>query len=252
MLFGAFNLRVTETGLECDNWLPIVGNVSALDDVERLKDVLDSSLLRVFEGLGVSISRGRERQAIRPTRHDDAEGEGEADQEAMDLEDPTLSPAEVVDLDRLTSGVVKVLNMCVSSLIPSALRSRLMCLAHLQVRRRSRWRLVAQRFATRDARRWRHVQRRRGSLPLRRPGRPAPQLCVEPPRDQDRLAARLAVQLAPGQLVRPEWRLRLEQRRRGRWRRLAVAGLDERRVGRVRRLLEACPPRRLRPTSNIK
>ncbi|KAK4698816.1 hypothetical protein P7C70_g7454, partial [Phenoliferia sp. Uapishka_3] len=111
MLFGAHKLQVTESGLECDDWLPIVGNVSALDDVERLKDVLDCSLLRVFEGLGVAISKGRERQAIRPTRHDDEEGEGEADQEAMDLDDPTLSPAEVVDLDRLTSGVVKVLNM---------------------------------------------------------------------------------------------------------------------------------------------
>ena len=51
MLFGASNLKVTESGLECDNWLPIVGNVSALDDVERLKEVLDLSLLRVFEGL---------------------------------------------------------------------------------------------------------------------------------------------------------------------------------------------------------
>lgn len=116
MLFGAFNLRVTDNGLECDNWLPIVGNVSALDDVERLKDVLDCSLLRVFEGLGVAISRGRERQAVLPAarRHDDEEGEGEGDEEAMNLDDPTLSPAEVVDLDRLTSGVVKVLNMCVS------------------------------------------------------------------------------------------------------------------------------------------
>lgn len=111
MLFGAFNLRVTENGLECDNWLPIVGNVSALDDVERLKDVLDLSLLRVFEGLGVAISRGRQQQAIRPSKnHDDEEGEGEADQEAMDLSDPTLSTNEVADLDRLTSGVVKVLN----------------------------------------------------------------------------------------------------------------------------------------------
>lgn len=110
MLFGAFNLRVTENGLECDNWLPIVGNVSALDDVERLKDVLDLSLLRVFEGLGVAISRGRERHAVqpKPDEHDDAEGEGEGDEEAMDLDDPTLSPGEVVELDNLAAGVVKV------------------------------------------------------------------------------------------------------------------------------------------------
>lgn len=116
MLFGAFNLRVTETGLECDNWLPIVGNVSALDDVERLKDVLDLSLLRVFEGLGVSIAKGRGATApsrVRGGHREDEEGEGEADQEAMDLSDPMLSAGEVADLDRLTTGVVKVLNMYV-------------------------------------------------------------------------------------------------------------------------------------------
>lgn len=114
MLFGAHHLQVTESGLECDNWLPIQGHVSALDDVERLKDVLDHSLLRVFEGLGVAMSRGRERHAVRPGRNDrvdDEEGEGEADQEAMDLDDPTLSPAEVNDLGTLTTNVVKILNM---------------------------------------------------------------------------------------------------------------------------------------------
>lgn len=114
MLFGAFNLRVTETGLECDGWLPIVGNVSALDDVERLKEVLDLSLLRVFEGLGVSIARGR--GAIQPMssqnrgHREDEEGEGEGEEEAIDLSDPTLSTNEIGDLDRLTNGVVKVLN----------------------------------------------------------------------------------------------------------------------------------------------
>ncbi|KAI5476262.1 hypothetical protein MNV49_007899 [Pseudohyphozyma bogoriensis] len=118
MLFGAFHLRVMENGLECDNWLPIQGNVSALDDVERLKDVLDLSLLRVFEGLGVQISKGRQ-QASKPQNRrghvEDEEGEGEADQEAYDLEDPTLSATEVSDLDNLTTGVVKVLNMYAAS-----------------------------------------------------------------------------------------------------------------------------------------
>lgn len=113
MLFGAFNIRVTERGLECDNWLPIVGNVSALDDVERLKDVLDLSLLRVFEGLGVAMSQGRKSlAATRPTSNwntDDGD-EGEADQEAVDLDDPTLSPQEVSELDTLTAGVVRILN----------------------------------------------------------------------------------------------------------------------------------------------
>ncbi|KAM0753259.1 P-loop containing nucleoside triphosphate hydrolase protein [Meredithblackwellia eburnea MCA 4105] len=120
MLFGAFNLRVTESGLECDNWLPIVGNVSALDDVERLKDVLDSSLLRVFEGLGVAITRGKERYAHnnrpRPQdiRHDDEE-EAEGDEEAVNMEDPTLSQSEVSDLDKLTSSVARVLTLFADS-----------------------------------------------------------------------------------------------------------------------------------------
>ncbi|GAA6046118.1 hypothetical protein JCM8097_003412, partial [Rhodosporidiobolus ruineniae] len=63
MLFGAFQLTVTETGLLCDGWLPIEpstnAGVPALDNVGRLKDVLDYSLLRVFEGLGVALNRGR-------------------------------------------------------------------------------------------------------------------------------------------------------------------------------------------------
>lgn len=117
MLFGASSLKVTDQGLECDQWLPIVGNVSALDDVERLKDVLDHSLLRVFEGLGNTPSKGPGRQSYQTRRvqdRHDEEGEGEADQEVVNMDDPTLSPGEVVDLDRLTSGVVKVLNMYVS------------------------------------------------------------------------------------------------------------------------------------------
>lgn len=115
MLFGASTLRVTESGLECDNWLPIVGNVAALDDVERLKDILDLSLLRVFEGLGVAIGARRQNQALRPSnnrdRRIDEDGEGEGEQEAMDLSDPTLSVNEVKDLDQLTTSVVKILNM---------------------------------------------------------------------------------------------------------------------------------------------
>ena len=122
MLFGAHQLRVTDSGLECDGWLPVVGNVQALDDVERLKEVLDFSLLRVFEGLGVAIGQRHQRQQIRPgrtqpARIDDsnAEEREEAEQEAVDMSDPTLSAEEVADLDKLTSSVVKVLNFYADS-----------------------------------------------------------------------------------------------------------------------------------------
>lgn len=111
MLFGASTLRVTETGLECDSWLPIVGNVSALDDVERLKDILDLSLLRVFEGINSGIGRRPNTNTSNRNRRIDEDDEGETEQESFDMKDPTLTTSEVTDLDRLTSSVVKVLNM---------------------------------------------------------------------------------------------------------------------------------------------
>ena len=140
MLFGASSLRVTESGLECDSWLPIVGNVAALDDVERLKDILDLSLLRVFEGLGVSIGGGRRPtqnyrgagQQQQQQRRIDEDGEGEAEMEEIDHSDPSLSPNEVQDLDVLTTNVVKILNMFV--LRPSSFAGTDRC--RLQVRGR--------------------------------------------------------------------------------------------------------------------
>ncbi|GAA5900811.1 hypothetical protein JCM8208_004617 [Rhodotorula glutinis] len=158
MLFGAYGLRVTEDGLECDGWLPIVAprssGVQALDDVERLKEVLDLSLLRVFEGLGVAINRGRgggrqqqqqqqqqraqqaaqqaaaAAQAARQEQgrgrqfDNDDEDEAEADEEAVDpVRDPTLSAQEVKDLDRLTSNVVHLLMSYNRSLGPASSRT---------------------------------------------------------------------------------------------------------------------------------
>ncbi|SCV68972.1 BQ2448_1992 [Microbotryum intermedium] len=120
MLFGAHKLAVTDRGLECDDWLPIVGNVAVLDDVERLKDVLDLSLLRVFEGLGVQISgsgrRGPAAQAVPGAgardddRDDDDDSEGEPEQGPYESQNQELSVAEVADLDKLTRHVVKILN----------------------------------------------------------------------------------------------------------------------------------------------
>lgn len=140
MLFGAYHLRVTQRGLECDDWLPIVGNLDALDNVQRLKTLLDSCMLRVFEGVGKTIGRNRDRR-YQATRNavevhqgtsmlrsnsamDDGEGENESeDDEDTDLIggvgkprptsrnwDPTLSDTEVKELDLLTADVVGVLD----------------------------------------------------------------------------------------------------------------------------------------------
>ncbi|KAF8078620.1 P-loop containing nucleoside triphosphate hydrolase protein [Lyophyllum atratum] len=81
MLFGAYKLQVTERGLECDNWLPIVGNLDALDDVQHLKTLMEACMLRVFEGITMG-RRHRRGSAMR----------------------------EVKELDLMTRDVVRILN----------------------------------------------------------------------------------------------------------------------------------------------
>ncbi|TFK41154.1 P-loop containing nucleoside triphosphate hydrolase protein [Crucibulum laeve] len=104
MLFGAYNLEVTERGMECDNWLPIVGNLDALDDVQRLKTLMESCMLRVFEG----ITMGRRHQRRQPLPVLPREEESESGDE--DDRDYSLSREEVKELDFLTRDVVGILN----------------------------------------------------------------------------------------------------------------------------------------------
>ena len=47
VLFGARKVEVARRGLECDEWLPIIGNPTALDQVSRLKETMDLCFLRV-------------------------------------------------------------------------------------------------------------------------------------------------------------------------------------------------------------
>ncbi|KAJ7634307.1 P-loop containing nucleoside triphosphate hydrolase protein [Mycena polygramma] len=87
MLFGAYKLQVTERGLDCDGWLPIVGNLDALDDIQRLKTLMESSMLRVFEG--IVMNRRQSRAANLPVLPREEEPESEADDE--DIKDLSLS-----------------------------------------------------------------------------------------------------------------------------------------------------------------
>ncbi|GAA6063881.1 hypothetical protein JCM10212_005873 [Sporobolomyces blumeae] len=146
MLFGAYDLQPTQEGLVCDGWLPIVasqGSVSTLDDVERLKKLLDLSLLRVFEGLGVAISQpgGRGRYGAGPAnasngrgghqpprgrqfeKDDEDENEGGDEETPVDAGEVVLSDREVKDLDNLTSNVVQLLNTYAQSLGPTSSRA---------------------------------------------------------------------------------------------------------------------------------
>lgn len=100
LLFGAFNIEVSERGLECDNWLPIVGNLDALDDIQRLKILMEACMLRVFEGIVMSRRNKRQIQSIN-SREDEIED---------DREKAALSKEEVKELDLMTRDVVNILN----------------------------------------------------------------------------------------------------------------------------------------------
>jgi small subunit ribosomal protein S24e len=99
MLFGAYNLEVSERGLVCDGWLPIVGNLDALDDIQRLKTLLDQCMLRVFEGIS-KRNRQRHTRDVEAESGDD-EGVGRV---------TSLSATEVKELDIFTRDIVRILN----------------------------------------------------------------------------------------------------------------------------------------------
>ncbi|KAL9937781.1 hypothetical protein V8E36_003326 [Tilletia maclaganii] len=142
ILFGSYDIRVDHRGLHCDGWLPVTGNINALDDVERLKAVLNVCMLRVFQGIGKRPWRSRE-QAQAPSQlqnggrgggFEDRRGGMDSDDDGMedlaaddedggvgpdhqgatsapkrDPRDLSLSPRESAELRTLTMGIAQIL-----------------------------------------------------------------------------------------------------------------------------------------------
>lgn len=108
MLFGAYNLQVVDRGLECDNWLPIIGErgSGALDDIQRLKTIMEACMLRVFEGITMS-RRHRTRQPLPILPREE---ESESEDEGGKDKDYSLSRQEIQELDQLTRNIVNILN----------------------------------------------------------------------------------------------------------------------------------------------
>lgn len=116
MLFGAYNLVATDVGLECDDWLPMEGSYEALDDVRRLKLLMEGCMLRVFEGI-------HNRKKVPPTPaatgkyippnlrqvRDNDEGESD-DEDDENAKGGRLTTAEIKELDEFTHGIVKILD----------------------------------------------------------------------------------------------------------------------------------------------
>ena len=119
LLFGANDIQVAERGLECDEWLPIVGNLNVLDDMQHLKTMMEACMLRVFEGIHMSKMRTGSHLADMPAREDEAG-------EEMLNEDLSLSPRELSDLDSITRDIVQILNRYSNERMstPSAASSR--------------------------------------------------------------------------------------------------------------------------------
>jgi len=123
LLFGANRLTLTNTALECDGWIPVVGYLSSLENMHRLRRVLDACMLRVFEGISKMhreerTSRQRrnpfnrpETPSSLPPRSSGIESEKEYDLgDDVDSRGQALSPIEMQELDLLTRDFVTILD----------------------------------------------------------------------------------------------------------------------------------------------
>jgi hypothetical protein len=110
VLFGAHGLDATDRGFICDDWLPVVGNVDALDNIRQLKVLLEGCLLRVFEGILVGSNRTSTTilKSVRRARDIDESESGEEDDGTS--RDMKLSKAEIKELDTSTHDLVRILD----------------------------------------------------------------------------------------------------------------------------------------------
>ncbi|KAI8995637.1 P-loop containing nucleoside triphosphate hydrolase protein [Trametes punicea] len=109
ILFGAYRISVTARGLECDEWLPVIGRMDVLDDLERLKVMMEDCMLRVFQGIMASRQR-KAQQYKKPMTYDDGREDESGDEDDNDLTNVPLSDTEKKELDLMTMDLVRILN----------------------------------------------------------------------------------------------------------------------------------------------
>ena len=109
VLFGAYRISVTSRGLECDEWLPVVGSIDVLDDLERLKVMMEDSMLRVFQGIIASRQR-KAHQYKKPLTYAEGREDESGDEDEDDLTNVPLTDTEIKELDLMTRDVVRILN----------------------------------------------------------------------------------------------------------------------------------------------
>ncbi|KAI1797890.1 P-loop containing nucleoside triphosphate hydrolase protein [Ganoderma leucocontextum] len=109
VLFGAYRISVTSRGLECDDWLPVVGRTDVLDDLERLKVMMEDCMLRVFQGIMASRQR-KAHQYKKPLTYAEGREDESGDEEEDDLKNVPLTETETKELGLMTMDVVRILN----------------------------------------------------------------------------------------------------------------------------------------------
>ncbi|KAK7694658.1 hypothetical protein QCA50_001845 [Cerrena zonata] len=108
MLFGAHHIEVTQRGLICDEWLPVIGRGDSLDDIERLKALMESCMLRVFEGL--TQGRAKRRITAGPVApREEKEEEAEDEDDENRVKSYALSHIEIRELDQMTQQITRIL-----------------------------------------------------------------------------------------------------------------------------------------------
>ena len=110
VLFGAHRLDATDRGFICDDWLPVVGNVDALDNIRHLKTLLEGCLLRVFEGVLIGSHRTSKvvLKSVHRARDIDESESGEEEEDRS--RDMRLSKTEIKELDASTHDLVRILD----------------------------------------------------------------------------------------------------------------------------------------------
>ncbi|EJD03954.1 P-loop containing nucleoside triphosphate hydrolase protein [Fomitiporia mediterranea MF3/22] len=123
VLFGAYNIEASDYGLECDEWLPVIGPFDALDDVRRLKRLMEDCMLRVFEGINNRNWRGARQSkqplqssgkyippALRQNRDNDEDESGDEEEDSVGMSHGPLSDMEMRELSRFTQVIVNILD----------------------------------------------------------------------------------------------------------------------------------------------
>lgn len=107
LLFGAFEVRPAGSVLECDEWVPVSGYLPVLQEVGKLKYLMEHCLLRVYEGIAEGRRKSQQRSTF-ITVGEQREEEWE-DEEAGAKRGP-LSRAELDELAVLGREIVDILD----------------------------------------------------------------------------------------------------------------------------------------------